>query len=87
MRYRLKDDLTICQNTYKAAVFNGARIIARQLANGKFEGLSSEESIQLAKTLVSNQLDAVMATIEGDCADKANVLERLEYYMLSNMIN
>jgi len=87
MRYKLNNNLTISQNAYKAAVFNGARILARAIRDGKFDDMSSDQKTDYARSLVKTQIESVLATLEGDCKDKANIIECLELHMISNMIN
>lgn len=86
MNYILTEGITVPQNTVKASIFNGTRILDRAFARGEFSSLERDQFIEHAIKLVRNQLDHVIASIEGDYSDKGDLIERLELYLVERMI-
>lgn len=87
MYYTLTEGVTVPQNTVKASILNGTRILDRAFSRGEFSSLQRDQFIDHAIKLVRNQLDHVVASIEGDYSDKGDLVERLELYLVDRMIS
>lgn len=89
MKYDLGNGLSIPQNTVKVSVLNGGRILAKAIGNGRFQGVigNQKETLELAQTLVSSQLNGALETVEGDLTGKEETLYRLKLYLINKMLD
>ena len=86
--YTIAQGLTVPQNTVKAAIFNGSRILKRELSRGSFESVKGDQNatVTALRSHVKNQLTHVIESVEGEHPDKAELLEKLELWLLTKMI-
>lgn len=87
--YTIAEGLTVPQNTVKAALFNGSKIIKRAINSGAFDSVLKDHDATIAKVreLVANQLQHVAENVTGDHENKADLMYRLELYLINKMLD
>jgi len=86
--YKLVEGLTVPQNTVKAAIFNGSRILQREISRGSFYNVTGDkEATYIAlQSVVKHQLAHVIDAIDGTHPDKETVIEKLRQWLISEML-
>lgn len=89
MRYDIGNGLSIEQNAWKVALLNGGKILARAIDQGEFATVKGDQEATIAKAqkLVSNQINTVMGSLEGDTTGQEETIYRLKLYLINKMLD
>ncbi len=89
MRYDIGNGLSIEQNAWKVALLNGGKILAKAIDRGEFATVKGDQEATIAKAqkLVSNQIETVLGSLEGDATGQEEKIYRLKLYLINKMLD